>query len=396
MKNVIGQVARGDDFFPRKKEMRKIEKTIKSGSHMQLSAPRRVGKTSILMRFFDQGLEGCEFVFLNTEAIYNEGDFFKKIVQEVIKCKCINGSKKVIHQLKGGGNAILKLLKSVDFGGNGLELNDVEGVDYFKEFINLIKGIDVEKKIIIMIDEFPHTILNILGKDNEGKEKAIKFLHSNRTLRLDKDIYGKVQFIYTGSIGLNTTVAKIDASHLINDVPPVPVGALSKEEAKNLIDEILIDLDIIISDEVKEYIFDKIKWLIPFYLKLIIKEADDLMDMVEKTNEVSNSIIDEAFDEVLNYRNNNYFEHYHSRLKMYYSGEALQSVIQILNFIAKNEDSSKSQLYDLAVKYNQGSEFSNVLQTLKYDGYIYSNESGDGINFNSPILKMWWVRNVCI
>ncbi len=397
MRNIIGQVARGKDFFPRKREIDRIEKAIKTGSHIQLAAPRRVGKTSILMHFIDEDMIGYEFVYVDTEAVYNESDFYKKIVQEVIKCKSISGSTKVVHALKERGNSFLKRLKGFDLQGNGVQLNnEIEGINYYDEFKNLILGIQVEKTIVVMIDEFPHTINNILGEKKEGKPNAIRFLQSNRTLRLDPEIYRKVQFIYTGSIGLNTTVENIGATDLINDISSVPVKPLLPIEAKDLAKQILEPLNITMTEDVQKYLFEKIKWLIPFYIKLMIKEIDDLIGDLDNKNEVSREDVDNAFKEILDYRNNNYFEHYHGRLKMYYSGKTLQCVIQILSYIANYEQVEKSKLYDIAVGYDRDKEFKNLIQTLEYDGYIYTEDTGLTFKFNSPILRMWWKKQICI
>jgi len=48
MRNVVGQVVRGDDFWDRKDEIEDIWDAVNSGSHLLLVAPRRVGKTSIM------------------------------------------------------------------------------------------------------------------------------------------------------------------------------------------------------------------------------------------------------------------------------------------------------------------------------------------------------------
>ena len=47
MKNCVGQVVRGEDFWDRKVELESMWDAIDSGSHILLVAPRQVGKTSI-------------------------------------------------------------------------------------------------------------------------------------------------------------------------------------------------------------------------------------------------------------------------------------------------------------------------------------------------------------
>ena len=36
----------------------------------------------------------------------------------------------------------------------------------------------------------------------------------------------------------------------------------------------------------------------------------------------------------------------------------------------------------------------DVIKALIYDGYINNNDDAKIYRFNSPILKMWWYKNV--
>ena len=51
MKTIIGQAARGEDFFPRYKITEEIWNKLEAGSNLLFVAPRRVGKSSILFDF---------------------------------------------------------------------------------------------------------------------------------------------------------------------------------------------------------------------------------------------------------------------------------------------------------------------------------------------------------
>ena len=46
IKNVIGGVAEGKDFFGRTKELERAIELLEDGNNLILAAPRRVGKTS--------------------------------------------------------------------------------------------------------------------------------------------------------------------------------------------------------------------------------------------------------------------------------------------------------------------------------------------------------------
>ncbi|WP_034045532.1 hypothetical protein [Wocania ichthyoenteri] len=392
MKNVIGTPARGKDFFQRKIEIDKIVKAIDEGANIQLAAPRRVGKTSILMHLLDNQPNANHYLYLDTEAISNSNDFFKKIYSEVIKSNCVSGSVKVMQQIKGAGNSFLKKIKGINVSGTGLELSETEDLDYYNELINLLKGIQLDKgKIILMIDEFPYTISNIIDKTNSNDE-AITFLQLNRSLRLDPNINLKIQFIYTGSIGLNTTVENLNATALINDIMSIKVNPIKYKEGVELLNAILEYEKKTITNDNIDFLLKRIEWLTPFYIKLMIKEIIDLME--EDDEEITIELINDSFQEIIDYRNNNYFEHYYSRLRGFFNGNEFDFIIETLSFIVNHNTIKKGDIYNIAVKYKIEKEYRSLIHTLIYDGYIHSEDSGETYRFNSPILKLWWKKYV--
>lgn len=392
MKNVIGTPARGEDFFQRKREIDKIVKAIEEGANIQLAAPRRVGKTSILMHLLDNQPNDNHYLYLDTEAISNSNDFFKKIYSEVIKSNCVSGSVKVMQQIKGAGNSFLKKIKGINVSGTGLELTETEDLDYYNELINLLKGIQLDKgKIILMIDEFPYTISNIIDKTNNDDE-AIKFLQLNRSLRLDPNINLKIQFIYTGSIGLNTTVENLNATALINDIMSIKVNPIKYHEGVELVKAILEYEKKTMTSENIDFLLKRTEWLTPFYIKLMIKEIVDLMEDGE--DNITIELINDSFQEIIDYRNNNYFEHYYSRLRGFFNGNEFDFIIETLNFIVNHNTIKKGDIFNIAVKYKIEKEYRSLIHTLIYDGYIHSEDSGETYRYNSPILKLWWKKYV--
>ena len=167
MKNSLGNPARGDAFYIRGKEINKIYKVLNTGASIYLSAPRRVGKTSILKYLEEFSKDGYYFIYVITESVYTENDFFKTIFEEVIKSDAVKKMEQVSNTIKTAIAGILGRVKSI----YDVELREGEESDYYQILIELLSHIKKEYgRIVIMIDEFPQTIQNIL--DNEGKKSA--------------------------------------------------------------------------------------------------------------------------------------------------------------------------------------------------------------------------------
>ena len=210
IKNIAGQPVRDNNFFDRPILSRQFQQKIESGSSILISAPRRVGKTSLMLHLHDQGMEGYYFIYLITESVNNENEYFKRILNKIFDTAFLTPlqkfSKKASQVLKDRAARVSEIGKTIKF--------DSETTLSFRdEFIHIIKSIDLEgQRVILMIDEFSQTIENII--EDEGKNSAIRFLQCNRELRQDPEINQKIQFVYAGSIGLENIVNRLDAVNL--------------------------------------------------------------------------------------------------------------------------------------------------------------------------------------
>lgn len=392
IKNVVGQAVSGEDFFERPKEIKKLWKAIKSGSHILISAPRRVGKTSIMYYIMDNPEKNYCCVYVITQSINSANGFYKKIFNALVDASSIcnttvrysEGAKKLL-------STVLDRIKSIGVETIGsLELNEGKGVDYKLKLANLLTHINLgDSKLIIMVDEFTQTVENIRKKD--GEKEAVNFLQANREITQDREIRKNIQFIFTGSIGLENIVSQLNSVDLINDLYSHKVMPLTMKESCTFIDNLLKNLEFSMQAEVIDYMLQKIEWFIPFYIQLFISEISNLQ-IDREFSEVSKKIIDDAFKKMLSHRN--HFEHWHKRLKKSFKKEEYLYAVDVLNNMAKKGTLSSNEIFDLAVKNGFEEGYREVLQILAYDGYINNNDDPLIYRFNSLILKSWWYKNV--
>jgi hypothetical protein len=257
-----------------------------------------------------------------------------------------------------------------------------------------LSGFELEenRKLVLLIDEFPQTVINIVEANKGETKDAVRFLQSNRELRINADINQKVKFIYTGSIGLNHTVATINASAFVNDLNSIEVSPLTDEEANHFIQNLIAEKSITMDNDVINYLLRKIDWLIPFHIQLAIQEIIDLSD---NTKVAGKKEIDQAFDNMVATRNNNHFEHYYSRLKSQFKNEAFRYAEDLLQTTAINASITKAQIYDKAVKYEVEDRYKKILEILEYDGYINNSNTSNEYRFNSPVVRLWWQKFIC-
>lgn len=381
----IGHPARGDEYFERPQLTDRLWEKMNSGSSILLTAPRRVGKSSILFYLMDNPQNNNKPVFIDTESVNNENEFFKKLFNLIISTL-----SKINRYSKTAANFTRDLAARIEsIGAEGISIGESRLI-YYDEFVKLAKSLDLkEERFIIMVDEYAETVQNII-KD-EGERKAVHFLQSCRTLRQMPEIKGKMQFVFAGSIGLENVVETINASGTINDLYSFSIPPFTRIEAKNLVLKLLKGTGYTFDDDRIEYMLDRIEWLIPFYVQLVIDEIDKL-EFKKKPEIITEKEIDAAFLRAVAHRN--YFSNWHTRLRKAYKGNEYTFTKELLNHISENDTAASGKIRELAAVFEIETEYGNILNALKYDGYINNHDDPRVYRFNSPLLKMWWYRNV--
>lgn len=386
MQNCVGQAVRGNNFWKRENELAAIWDAIETGSHILLAAPRRVGKTSIMFHLQDNPLNGYVVVYLDIESADSENEFWRKLFNALTE-------EEFTNRLKTYSQAALEKLKNIKIkkiSTSGVEFGDSDELNYYAIFENFIKELDSDRKIVIMIDEFAQTVENIIKYDTA--KSAESFLNANRALRQNPKISSKVTFVYAGSIGLESVVGKIGATKLINDLNSIKVLPLGSDEATTFTLELLKGAELEADKAAIVYMLEKIEWLIPFYIQLIVQELKTISRQTGKTV-VENSDIDVAINKAIEHKN--HFDHWQSKLKEGFDKSQYLFAKEILNIASENGTISSSEISNLAAKHDlDQDDEKDAIHSLVYDGYINNNENPKIYIFNSPILRIWWNKYV--
>lgn len=124
-------------------------------------------------------------------------EFWKKLFHKLMDEEFINTLKHKAHKL-------LKYLSNInitEISAKGIKFGDSKELNYLEIFKKeIIKNLDPNKKLIIMIDEFAQTIDNIIRYENLKSARSLLLNH--RELRQDKTLSSKITIIYAGSMGL--------------------------------------------------------------------------------------------------------------------------------------------------------------------------------------------------
>lgn len=226
LKSTKGQPADGENkYFPREKIVKKILRDLNNGENLLISAPRWIGKSTILKHIKNNPQENQIIKYIIIQSVDTSEEFFKKLYNELISDKTIfEGLDGYFKRTSSNIRAYASKISSFSIHGT-VKINTEENINYYEESIKIINSLETNKKIFIFIDEFPDALNNILSID---KSLAINFLQQNRDLRMEFS-NKNLQFVYTGSTGLINVVKKINKLDLINDIDTIKVLPLKKE-----------------------------------------------------------------------------------------------------------------------------------------------------------------------
>ena len=390
MRITIGKPARGEKFFQRPEIRAKLKEAILDGSNILISAPRRVGKTSILLDLYDNPIDDYIIVYVDTEALDNEEDFFRRLLEELFDLDLLEKynhiNRKTLEKLSDFANRIKKV--NIPVVG-GLELADQKEETSYDKLVQFLSTTKLdENRILILVDEFPVTIENI--HRTQGIDATKKFLQLNRTIRLNPKFNEKIQFIYTGSIGLVNVLRRFGVTEDINDLYEFFIDQLTQEDGVKFLDTILKEYGIRLSEKVLAYTIATIEWRIPFYIQSFAREIRNLHE-VEKEKVLDESFIDQGLENVID-NVNIYLDHYRSRLKRTFTEDQLKFVFKVLNEISNKDNIDPSHLPEIAAEFNVLKDYEYIISTLEYDGYINNQNEDSLYRFNSPIMKLWWTK----
>lgn len=378
--NKVGPPVEGEDFFGRTKEIRKANRLLDSNHSLLLSAPRRIGKSSLAKRLIEEKKQqGWKCVYIDLEETTTEEGFLCLVIEAFKK----NGVWRHLSEgMSKGWVSALDRIEKVSIGGV-VDLNLGKREEQEDLYQHLKEFIKHDEDTFIVVDELT-LFLSVLNKSENGAEKVAFILNWLRSLRQVSKTH--VRWLFCGSVGLRNFTSAMNLGYTINDLMEFGLGELAREEATGLLAVLCRSENMEMSDELIHYTLDKLHWNIPYFIQVIFsKLAEEYEDEVTKEN------IDMAYNQLCS---ENYLSTWSERLSEY--GEFELPARQLLktlstqpsgmdreamlNVLMTGQDVSRVEEVDYLL--------SKVLEMLENDGYILKNASIRV--FRSPLLRDYW------
>ena len=346
--------------------------------HILFLAPRRVGKSSIVINMAKNPKDGFACLYENIATEGSLQDFYKRLYAMTVKS---------LNTYQKSKKAVFKWFKSIKLTGISLEgvfTLDSKAHDYRELFLELLNSIPRgEVKVVLFLDEFPDVVLKVF--QNHGTEEADKLLADIR--EFDNEHFKSVfMLVLLGSVGLTHVIKQITGrTDKVNNLHKEYLQALKTEEVRAFIRFLTENASMQIDEESTSHVIVKTGHL-PYYIQLIIEECDEILEN-NNTPNLTREVIDTAHMQLIS--KNEHFSDWDSRLSKYFPSK-YTFLLFVLKKCAHKGYISIQEIADIAKKHKNQTEWKADLDDILIaDGYLFEKDETI-YEFNSPLLRDWW------
>jgi hypothetical protein len=386
--NVCGRPVRDGNFFGRAKDVQRVWARLET-DHVLLTAPRRVGKTSLmyaLQRHPAPGWFGA--VYFSAENAEDELDFVAKLFAAIAKAPGCNHVQAALRDRKWSARA--GKITKIEAASIAMELRQDAAGGWGALALELeaaVCGVPPQGRLLVMIDELPVFLLRLLDK---GADRAHAFLSWFRSFRQGRpERSDDVRWLLAGSIGLAPLARRQGWSALINDLQPFTIDALEPALAADLLNGLCTRHRLPLDIATRTTALARVGWPIPFFLQLLVAELREL-----PAGPIDAAGVEQAFQNLLGTASSKHFAPWWERLGKELGATDASAARTILACCA--EDPLGAALGTIVARSsNHWAEAeheerrSSLLETLEHDGYLLS--TGGRWRFRSPLLREAWL-----
>lgn len=369
MRIVIGAPATGDNFYPRDEIVQKLKLAL-AIEHVLFLAPRRTGKTSVLLHL--QSIAPGKAVWLDLERFDHPSLWIKAMADELSKIQDPVWQRKLSQT---GG--FLERLNS--------EVVEITPHTWQEKANQLITGLDkLQEPIWFLMDEFP-IMIDLIAQCHDVNT-ADAALHWLRGVR-QQNPHSPVRFLLTGSIGLDSVLRRHGIRGSANDLRREQLTPLGKNEALAFALKLAHDNHIPLNEALALEFIDSLGPAIwPYFIQLFIAELQDHNPDPNHPADLDKIYRGVAHGQL---NRNQYADNMWQRLTDIFNEAEASTARALLKLAAAHETGVALENIRLQLPNVLDEDLHHVLAVLQHDGYLIEDDNGQ-LRFFSHLLRDYW------
>lgn len=392
---VVGSPVTGDDFFDRVAEQAEIKELLREGASILLTAPRRIGKTSLLLEVSRRLEDQFAFLFVDVQACRSEVDCVLKLTLEAREHRALG--QKVLDAFRNNLGGLLSRIEEVGLAELKLRIREGFTADWRAKADEVLSRLArAELPVVVWFDELPVLVSTLLfgddGKLTTGRiDNTRVFLSWLREATIRHR--SRIRFIISGSVGLEPLLTRAGISETINTFTPVPIGPWERETARGYLEDRAGRIGIAFEEGAAENLLDRLDYLIPHHVAMFLHFVRRDLSFHGKSV-CTTKDIDRIYEhDMLSVHGHVDLATYEDRLKRVVPQEWFGAALELLTEAAIVGRLTPPAA--LAIVRANGLEERESVDTLRFllgvfdhDGYL--RRVGDGYAFVSLLLRDWW------
>lgn len=391
MHNITGPPVVDDDLYGREYELARLWERLEQGEHVLMLAPRRVGKTSLMLELRRAARKGWDVIYVDVEGAAGPADCVAAIVAALAADPGYRNRFEAIP-FSNAVKDVFARLQSVSVDVLRVELKDAIGREWEHAADQLLARLtslpDAGSNLLIILDELPLLISRLL-RTGERRHDAELLLSRLRHWRQAPALRNRIRTLIGGSIGLEGILRRAGLSGSINDLAPFHVESWGRSTAVEFLKRLGSDCDFRLDGESITHILELLQDPVPYHVQLFFSALRDACG--GNPSGVSRKLIERCFEERLaGARGTAHLDHYADRLEIAFDEREHDMARDILSRACRRAGGVKLvalgdllRLSDRAVR--------SVLRDLEADGYV--RNTGSRIEFRSNLLRVWWRKH---
>ena len=387
----------GERFFGRERDLERLTGRVTQGTHTLLTAPRRMGKTSLvreLLRRLEKK-EKFETIYIDLEGAANPPDMVATLA---------GSSKTIINQLTSIFDSIIERVEKLNFNQRSIVLRKRITEDNWRDKGDKIfeKLAKIDSMTVLAIDEFPVFINRMLGDDSgriDSTNRANVELFMAWLRKNSQTHQRRVCLILTGSIGLSPVLRRAKLTALANGYEPYSLEPWQHNEASECLEALARGNGLELSKAIRQDMCKRLDYCVPHHVQMFFSRLHHHLQRrcqysatLEDVKVVYENDMVSTWDQLD-------FDHDKSRLESVLGRDGGKIAHDLLTkaartggFLADQEVISYRSSMSPTSK-PAPTTLDSILETLQHDSYIRRDDGGYRIV--SQFFKDWWYARHC-